>query len=133
MEVPKSLKAPGKAAWVRLTSYDHIAEEDYFIIKAVCDIIDKVAWLEREVKNKDNGVQGELIGINHKEGQPTNWILHPFVKRIDDLNKRQDDLLKELGLTPKQRVNLQLAVEIKKDDATVLIENVNVFRSQNNE
>lgn len=99
-----SLKAYGKKIWDRVFQYEHITEEDYDAVLLFCKLFDERKKMEDYLKKF-----GDLLWINND----TNLVVHPYVKRIAEVDKTVLTLLKELGLTSLSRDTLGLGGEVK--------------------
>lgn len=105
---PTGLKKAGKDTWDAIWSIVHIEQVDAFAVTRICKKVDEINRMEAVLAK-----QGDLIGINHNKetGEPTNWILHPYRKQIQEEEKLIIQLLIQLGITTKSRIELGLAEE----------------------
>ena len=94
---PTSLKAFGKSLWVRAWSSPTVTEGDYDAILMLCKLAD-----ERERMMKYLEENGDLLWINNN----TNLVLHPYVKRLGEIEKQLIELLNALGFTPNARARM---------------------------
>lgn len=101
LPAPRGLKTEGKKAWELLASIDHLTDDDYFFVVDFAKNADELRVLELEFK---------------KSGDYTVWtnndqtiMLHPLRKELSELNKVRREILRELGLSVKQRVQLEIS------------------------
>lgn len=100
--MPAGLKQAGKATWRRLWENKNIEVEDYETIVLLCKLLDERAELDSHFNEHPR-----VIIINNN----TNIVLHPYVKRIGEIDKILQTLFSDLGLSPKARKALQQEVE----------------------
>lgn len=105
---PVGLKAPGKKMWELLTSFEHLDNEDYFFVLDLCKNADEIKIVENEFKR----VGDFTVWTNNDQ----TIMLHPLRKELDLLNKARREMLRELGLSVKQRKLLELSKEKEEID-----------------
>ena len=93
---PAGLKTLGKQVWSRAFSNSDITEKDYDAVFLLAKLSDERKKYEDYLR-KNN----DIVLINND----TNIILHPYLKRISEIDKQIFLLLKELALTPNSRVD----------------------------
>lgn len=105
--MPTGLKTAGKAAWKVAQQASHLEDDDFLAVKKLCQLEDK--WFEYESHFKDNE---RLLWINNN----TNLVLHPYEKRIAEVEKQLESLYQQLGLTPMGRSKMGLLQTTTEDD-----------------
>lgn len=106
-----TLLAAGKKAWAVLASVDFITDNDYFVAKEFCENLDEITSLQKIVKK-----EGLTISTNNN----STIMLHPLRREINDLKKVNRELLREMGMSVKQRRLLLLGEENENNIVNVL-------------
>lgn len=104
-EMPKGLLAKGKDAFTKISASENVTNNEYFAVKEYCENIDEVDKYMKKIRS-----DGITMSINND----TNLIIHPLFKQVNELKKMNLQILKELGLTVKEREILGLGVEKEK-------------------
>lgn len=103
LPAPRGLKTEGKKAWELLAMVDHLTDDDYFFAVDFAKNADELRILELEFKRSGD----YTVWTNNDQ----TIMLHPLRKEIAELNKVRREILRELGLSVKQRVQLEIAVK----------------------
>lgn len=109
LPIPTGLRAAGKKMWETLCAFEHLENEDYFFVLDLCKNADELKLVEAEFKR----VGDFTVWTNNEQ----TIMLHPLRKEIDTLNKARREMLRELGLSVKQRKMLELSKEVIETDA----------------
>lgn len=94
--------------WELLSSFEHLDNEDYFFVLDLCKNADEIKIVENEFKR----VGDFIVWTNNDQ----TMMLHPLRKELDLLNKARREMLRELGLSVKQRKLLELSKEEEETD-----------------
>lgn len=106
--VPSGFKhASTKQAWKRAWKAQAVKEEDYDSILLLCRLLDERTSLDSWFEDNPR-----FLIINNN----TNVIMHPYVKRIEAIDKQVESLYNSLGLTPMGRSKIGIMPEQEVDD-----------------
>lgn len=125
IKYPTGLRKAGKDAWDAIWAIDHIEEADAFAVTRICKKIDQINSMEAFLKE-----HGDLIGINHNAttGEATNWVIHPYKKQILEEEKLIIQLLVQLGITTKSRIDLGLVSSGQESPLDQLLSQQRAFK-----
>ena len=108
------LNTRGKKVWERLWGAPNVALEDYDTILLACKLTEE--RLEYEAYFKKNQ---RFLWINNN----TNLVVHPFIKRIQEIDKLLESLYSALGLNPMARSKMKLELQKEADAVDKLKKN----------